>query len=324
MMWLLLVFTRLVQATLRYREDPTFLSRGLPSEVSGVSAVAFDPMFQEVYVLQRSKNYPPVLVYDTAGNWLRNWGGINETRMFEKEHGIYIQPNHGSPIVWVTDSLNCTVQSFDISGNRLNILGSPGVCDSSLKPLHFGFVADVTSDESGNIYVSDGDGGVNNRVVKLDQNLRLVWSIGSLGTGPGEFHSPHSIAYDRGLLYVADRENHRTQVLTTDGKYLKEWDGGGVCNPRTPWSVRVDHSRALLFLVDAGYQPGPPTQGHLIVFDVYGDNCSAVSGLQIGNDISEPHEIAYDEATMDLYVAFINDNYSAIVRYVPTVPPSIV
>jgi len=304
-----------VDATLRYRLDSSW-PIGLPDGMSGVSAVAFEPMYQEVYVLQRGKQLPPVVVFDTVGHIVRTWGGINEARMFEKEHGLYIQSNQGDPIVWITDSANCTVQSFDVFGTRLNLLGDPGVCDNSTEPLHFGNVADVASDFAGNIYISDGDGGVNNRVVKLDSNLRLVWSVGKLGTGPGEFHSPHSLAYQGGRLWVADRENNRTQVLDANGLWVREYDH---CEPHTPWAVRVT-SNNLLFVVDAGYQPGPPTQGRLIVFQSDYQNCTAVSGIEIGTPSSEPHGLGYDEDTLSVYVAFIND-LPFISRYVPTTPP---
>jgi len=321
-MWILTFCAGLVHASLHYQLDPNW-PIDIPVGLSAVSAVAFDPVYQEVYVLHRSKQLAPVLVFDVVGHLLRSWGGINETRMFEKEHGLFVQRNGGDPVIWITDSLNCTVQSFDVFGKRLSLLGSPGQCDHSLFPLHFGNVADVTADDDANIYIADGDGGVNNRVVKLDRNLNVVWSLGlnTTGTGPGQFASPHSIACLDGYLFVADRENNRTQILTDDGDYVGELSGksSGSCQPQTSWSVRVDHRQNLLFLVDGGFQPGPPTQGRLIVLDVgrgmVNMSCSAVTGVVIGKSSSEPHEIGYDEDSMAVYVAFIND-YPMLQRYV--------
>lgn len=43
--------------------------------------------------------------------------------------------------------------------------------------------------------------------------VRLLFSVGSLGVGEGEFNYPNSIAVDKeGRLFVTDRENDRVQV----------------------------------------------------------------------------------------------------------------
>ncbi len=40
--------------------------------------------------------------------------------------------------------------------------------------------------------------------------------------GKGQFKSPQDIACDRtGKVYVADTFNHRIQVFTTEGKFLR-------------------------------------------------------------------------------------------------------
>ena len=47
---------------------------------------------------------------------------------------------------------------------------------------------------------------------------------GERGTGPGQFHTPHSIAVDaRGLVYVADRSNRRIQVFDGDGNFADQF-----------------------------------------------------------------------------------------------------
>src|SRR5439155_1397885 len=45
-----------------------------------------------------------------------------------------------------------------------------------------------------------------------------------LGSGPAEFKTPHDIAMDAdGRLLVADRGNHRIQILEQDGRFIAEW-----------------------------------------------------------------------------------------------------
>lgn len=305
--------------SLQYQLDPSWPKLPLDSGVSGVSAAAFDASAQEIYVLQRGSAIPPIMVYDKSGELLRTWGGVNASRIVGAGHGLHVQQQSGStPLIWITDSQNCTVQAFDVKGKRVVLLGVSGDCSHGLYPLRFGSVADLTTDSEGNIYISDGDGGVNDRIVKLDKNLQLLWSVGlnSTGSGPSQFNSPHSLAYQARFdrLFVADRENNRTQVISgKTGAYLGEWKANGDCEPLTPWSVRVDESSQLLFVVDSGFQTGPLLQGRLIVFDVSQEldqssfpKCTMVSELDVGQSTSKAHEVGFDEATGDIYIAFIN------------------
>ena len=44
------------------------------------------------------------------------------------------------------------------------------------------------------------------------------------GSGDGEFSFPYDVAFDRTWnLYVADFENHRVQVFTAEGNYLRQF-----------------------------------------------------------------------------------------------------
>jgi hypothetical protein len=57
---------------------------------------------------------------------------------------------------------------------------------------------------------------------------QFLRAIGKAGTGPGEFRTPHALEFDsRGRLIVADRHNHRIQILTREGKVLGEYDDFG-------------------------------------------------------------------------------------------------
>lgn len=80
---------------------------------------------------------------------------------------------NGGSFLWTTDSGASTVSKWDpATGSRLATIGSKG---TGLHPLQFGSVADVAFDTSGGVYISDGDGGINARVVKLDKNLAVVY-----------------------------------------------------------------------------------------------------------------------------------------------------
>ena len=76
-------------------------------------------------------------------------------------------------------------------------------------------------DTEDNTYISDGY--INSRVAKVDKDGNWLKSWGDRGTGPGQFHTPHSIAADaNGLVYVADRSNRRIQVFDGDGNFQRQ------------------------------------------------------------------------------------------------------
>ena len=93
-------------------------------------------------------------------------------------------------------------------------------------PVHqdnvFNQPTDVAWDSQGNSYFTDGY--INSRVGKVNAKGEWVASWGSLGTGPGQFDTPHGIAVSPDdEIYVADRGNRRIQVFDPDGNYLREF-----------------------------------------------------------------------------------------------------
>jgi len=76
---------------------------------------------------------------------------------------------------------------------------------------------------AGEIYVVQGHGRGEPKVIKFDKDGNFIKAWGKKGSGPGEFDIAHSIAIDaKGLIYVADRNNQRIQVFDGDGTYIRE------------------------------------------------------------------------------------------------------
>jgi sugar lactone lactonase YvrE len=89
---------------------------------------------------------------------------------------------------------------------------------------------DVLTAPNGDIYVSESHTNLDatpNAVARIsvfDKNGKFIRTFGKLGSGPGEFRTPHAMVFDsRGRLIVADRANHRIQVLDKDGKFIGEF-----------------------------------------------------------------------------------------------------
>ena len=203
-----------------------------PGESLGiVSRVAADEQ-DRIYVFQR-KN-PPVVVFDRDGKYLGTWGSGEVT----DPHGLKIVHD----IVYTTDRSDSVAKSFTLDGKPLLQLGqrgmhsdtgctgAPWLAERAAGP--FNHPTEMMAHPNGDIYVTDGYR--NARVHRFTRDGQLVTSWGAPGTGPGQFHLPHSIAFDPdGKLYVADRANKRIQIFSPDGGYQGEWTGMGGPNDIT-------------------------------------------------------------------------------------------
>jgi outer membrane protein assembly factor BamB len=113
------------------------------------------------------------------------------------------------------------VFKFSPEGKVLLTLGKPG---GAAAPDYFYQPNDVVTAPNGDIFVSEGHGAGNNRILKFDKSGKFIKEWGKLGTGPGEFDQPHALAFDsQGRLFVGDRNNNRVQVFDQDGKYITEY-----------------------------------------------------------------------------------------------------
>jgi len=181
-------------------------------EFSRVAGVVVDSR-DRVYVFNRSAH--PMMVFDRDGKFLKSWG----EGMFATPHGICIGSDD---CIYLADSGNHTVRKFTTDGDLLMTLGTEGVEGADGSP--FRRPTDVALSPSGEIYVSDGYG--NSRVHKYSPDGKLLMSWGESGDGDGQFNLPHGIFVSRyNLVYVADRENHRIQVFTPEGRFVSWWTG---------------------------------------------------------------------------------------------------
>jgi sugar lactone lactonase YvrE len=173
----------------------------------------------------------PIVKFDrNSGKLLRSFGG----GVFAFPHGLHVDRDGN---VWVTDGQRSKdgtkghqVFKFSPEGKVLLTLGRAGVAGRG--PDTFNEPNDVITAPNGDIFVSDGHAGqqdnpppgTNARIVKFTRDGKYVKEWGSLGSGPGQFRTPHAMAFDsRGRLFVADRGNHRIQIFDQEGKLLETW-----------------------------------------------------------------------------------------------------
>jgi hypothetical protein len=134
--------------------------------------------------------------------------------------------------IWAADKGSDQVIKFNPQGRVLMVFGRKQEASDEAGPLkhpkpplpaedgRFRQVTDMTWDDKGNTFISDGY--INSRIAKIDAQGNWVMSWGERGDKPGEFDTPHSIVADAaGNIYVADRGNRRIQVFDGDGKFLR-------------------------------------------------------------------------------------------------------
>ena len=254
-------------------------------EATSVAVDASD----NVWVFNRGEH--PVIVFDREGKFLRSWG----EGLIRRAHGINVGPD-GS--IWLTDDLHHTIRQFTPEGKLLLTIGDPDQASTLHggkpfnRPTH-----SAICPKSGDVYISDGYG--NSRVHKFDPRGRHLLSWGEPGTDPGCFNIPHNIATDaEGLVYVADRENHRVQAFDAKGHYQYQ-----INNLHRACAIYVDRANGGRIFV--GELPShlpvnaavPNIGARVSVLTLKGDLLARVGGKFMGEGPGEfiaPHGIVMD------------------------------
>jgi DNA-binding beta-propeller fold protein YncE len=195
---------------------PDGLSLGAPA------SVAID---SEGYLLVFTRGDHPLLEFDSEGRFVRSLG----EGLYARPHGMRLDAEDN---IWTTDVKTHTVTKMNPRGQALMVLGVKGQAGDWDDAGHSGLFNepnDVAFGPSGDIFVVQGHGQGDPRVLKFDKNGKFIKSWGGKGTGPGQFDIAHSIVIDsKGLVYVADRQNRRIQIFDLDGKFIKEWKYAGL------------------------------------------------------------------------------------------------
>jgi len=170
-------------------------------------------------VLQRGPN--PFLEFSPDGSFIRTFGSGDD---FSRSHGLRLDSDGN---MWVTDVGAHWVRKLDSEGRILMTLGTPGqkgLWDEAAGQHLFDQPNETALDSKGNVYVAQGHGVGEPRVLKFDPRGNFIRQWGMRGDGAGEFFAAHSIEIDSDdILYVADRENMRIEMFDTEGNFLNQW-----------------------------------------------------------------------------------------------------
>ena len=294
------------------------------------SSIAIDAQ-DNVWVLHRPRTLlkpedakmaaPPVIVFDTAGKYIKAWGGAGSGYEWpEREHGIHIDnkgfvwlggnscPTNGLPgLKPVADD---QLLKFTRDGKFVMQIGKSNQSKGNSDTRNLHRPADVwVHPPTNELFVADGYG--NHRVAVYDADsgaFKRMW--GAFGNkpidddncavvtpktfsdpGPQQLSIVHAIRVAKdGTVYIADREYRRVQMFTSDGKFVKQ-----LVRTNTP------------FARDLALSPDPAQQFLYVgggdgVFIVDRKTLEIVGNIQPQGMIGAGHQIATDSKG-NLYIA---------------------
>ena len=152
-----------------------------------------------------------ISVFDISGQRVRtfgsfgSWGDTPESMYYPKGIAIDDMDN-----VYVGNRYK--LQKFTSRGELIKYVGVEGN-----KEGEFNYIGGLTVHKQ-QMYVCDIR---NHRIQVFDLDLNFVRSMGSHGTGRGEFEWPYDVKFDSaGNMYVADYRNNRMQVMDSSGQCI--------------------------------------------------------------------------------------------------------
>src|SRR5258705_12037964 len=213
-------------------------------EWGSTSAVEIDKDGRSIWVAERcganscaASNLPSILKFDASGNLVKSFGA----GLLLFPHGIFVDRDGN---VWVTDGQDDAPRPQGTVANTLpgpppgatkgnqgfkfspegKLLMTLGTSDGAAAPGFFYQPNDVLVAPDGTIFVSDGHGGANSRILKFSRDGKLLKTWGTKGSGDGQLDGPHALAMDsRGRLFVGDRSNNRIVIFDQEGRQLDVW-----------------------------------------------------------------------------------------------------
>ena len=213
----------------------------LSTSIGPVSGVATDGK-GTVYVMQRGEKVDPILAFDVHGTLLRSWGKGD----FTLPHSLRVDPEGN---IWAVDAGVSRIIKYSPLGKKLLTVE---VGQTPNTGSAFRGATDIAFLPNGHLLVTDGYG--NARVLEFTADGLRLREWGHSGSGPGEFHLPHSLQVSKnGTVFVADRENGRIEEFDLQGRFLKAIDHLGRC-----YSLKLMDGALWASMSPLGQDPGAP------------------------------------------------------------------
>jgi hypothetical protein len=259
---------------IKFESAPNFFQLPTGMYFGEVTGIAVNSK-KHIFVLSRGNTSGPaygaaaaqLFEFDANGKFVREIG--RNLYAWSFAHAVRVDREDN---IWVADKGSDMVVRFDPEGRVLMVFGrKPEASDLGAHPLEhpkpplppvdglFRQVTDMAWDSNNNVYITDGY--INSRVAEFDRDGNWVKSWGEPGSGPGQFHTLHSIVIDRdNRIYIADRGNARIQVFDTSGKLINTLriDVAAPVNAPTAYGNRPSPGGEVGAGADLTQSPGAP------------------------------------------------------------------
>lgn len=184
------------------------------------AGIALDTANRFAYVVDTQQDQ--VLVFDADTYKLLRRIGTSGKKHTLSEPGQFSLPTNvaldSEGNVYVTDTLNNRVESFDPDGGFISEFGTAG--DG---PGHFARPKGIAVDCDGHIWVADE---IQSRVQVFDKDGQLLIYFGQQGNFPGQFQALYGLGYDkqRNRVFTSEQFPGRVQVFryVTDAEAAAE------------------------------------------------------------------------------------------------------
>ena len=241
--------------------DDKYLQLAIPGETMGETMGVDTNSKGHLFVYTRTENQgiarggkaAKLFEFDDKYKFVKEWGKNNYSESFA--HEVKVDKNDN---VWTVDEGSGMIVKFNPAGQHIFWLGrTPEAIDyleANLEILHYAHASQaappkpvgrmgafdretgIAWDKAGNSFVPDGYG--NSRFVKISPDGHWLKAVGTNGSGPNQFSTPHDIAVDANdNVYVADRGNNRIQVYDDNMNFERSITGIGA-----PWALCISNS----------------------------------------------------------------------------------
>ena len=276
------------------------------------SAIAIHRSSDYIYVADSTTD--SISVFDDNGNFKFNFDDDGSNDEFKNPAGMTI--DNDDDILYVSDTDNNRIRMFELTDNSSCPSGTEEVVDDEVcfvddfgtsgngegkfdEPSGLAF-----DEDSGLLYVADTE---NNQVQAFEivsgntcpsgtdeiiDGVCFVEEFGSSGSNDGTFNSPTGLAFDKdnGLLYVADRDNDRVQMISTTGNsdsisFSAEFGSQGADDDefKKPSDLAISKDGTNLYVVDSD-------NNRIKIFELTGGNNCPSGTEEVVND-----EVCFDE-----------------------------
>ena len=123
-----------------------------------------------------------------------------------------------------------------------NVAGIKASKDRLQFPQQPSSVYGIATSPNGTIFVSEHH--KNHQIHVFDAQRKHIGTIGQRGSGQGQLKYPYGLAVDSdGLVYVANCNNNRIEVLREDGSFVRQI---GVGELNRPWNVTINNKHVYV------------------------------------------------------------------------------